>query len=77
MSDPGLLPSEKRAREYVVTKSDFFGYWVRENDGSHHWPNRGLYLFKWMAVRRARKLTKLQPRVINGDEIVLWESSNG
>ena len=77
MTSNEQLPAEKSARRFVVTKNDSVGYWVREDDGSSYWPNRGLFLFKWSAIRRAKKLMAKQVRFVNNVEEVVWERSDG
>lgn len=64
---------EQRCEKFVVTKSGFLGYWVRENDGSSYWPNRGLFLLKFLAVRRAKALNAgARLRGIPGGEYIVW-----
>lgn len=49
-----MLPPDK-GKEFVVTE-DTGWYWVRENNGAEYWPSRGLFFFKFNAIRYARKL---------------------
>lgn len=69
------VPKDSRVGRFVVTKDGLF-YWVRENDGTNYWPSRGIFFWKFFAIRRAKELTYGGTRLVNGHEAVVWEASH-